>query len=157
MKNIWAPWRIKYVACQKKSSGCIFCKKAKSKKDKQNLVLMRAKHSFVLMNVYPYNNGHIMAAPYRHVKDLNSLSNEEFIELFSLIKEMESKLKKVLSPDGFNIGINVGTAAGAGIRGHLHVHLVPRWTGDTGFMSVTSDIKIIAQSLAELYKVLTEK
>ncbi|MDD5613755.1 MAG: HIT domain-containing protein [Candidatus Omnitrophica bacterium] len=154
MKNIWAPWRINYVAQQKKSSGCIFCKKAKSKKDKQNLVLMRAKYSFALMNIYPYNNGHVMAAPYRHVKDLSSLSEEEFRELFSLIKEMESKLKRVLNPDGFNIGINIGAAAGAGIKGHLHVHLVPRWIGDTGFMSVTSDVKIIAQSLAELHKAL---
>lgn len=154
MKQIWAPWRSKYIKKAGKECGCIFCKKAKGKKDKENFVLLRGNYCFALLNLYPYNNGHIMVAPYRHVPDLVQLNKKELLEMFQVIKEMEVKIREKLKPDGFNIGINIGKSAGAGFDEHVHIHLVPRWPGDTNFMSVISDTKVVSQSLKEVYKIL---
>ncbi|MEW6170705.1 MAG: HIT domain-containing protein [Candidatus Omnitrophota bacterium] len=151
-ERIWAPWRIRYLT--QKNKTCLFCKASKSKnKDRKNFVILRSKYSFSMLNLFPYNNGHVMVSPYRHIKDTNLLTNEEIVDLFGLIKKSKKLLDKVLKPHSYNLGINLGKSAGAGIE-HLHVHLVPRWDGDTNFMPVVFDTKIISQSLDELYKKL---
>ncbi len=154
MKNIWAPWRMEYITNPDKDKDCIFCKKAKSSDDEANYVLSRGKHFFVLLNIYPYNNGHLMIAPYRHLSDITDLDDSELSEVFKLIKDFKRRLRNKLNPEGFNVGLNIGAAAGAGIKDHIHFHLVPRWIGDTSFMSILSDTKILSQSLKDLYQLL---
>ena len=151
MNRIWAPWRIKYIT-SKKEKICIFCKAYKEKKDRKNFVVLRSDYSFVLFNKFPYNNGHILIAPYRHIANLEELTNQEVYDLHKLLVKMICVFKKVIKPDGFNIGFNLGKVSGAGIEDHLHLHLVPRWLGDTNFMPVISDTKVISQSLDDLYK-----
>ena len=153
MDKLWAPWRSKFVKARKKK-GCIFC--LKTKKDKEAFVVKKSKFSFALLNIYPYNNGHVMVSPYRHVKDLKELRDKELLDIMKLVQEMQALLEKKLKPHGFNIGINTGKVAGAGYRGHVHIHIVPRWSGDTNFMPVTGNTKVIPQSLEELRKLLTK-
>ncbi len=148
--RLWAPWRIKYV--QKKSKKCLFCKIFNSKNDKRNFLIKRGRFCFSVLNIYPYNNGHLMVAPFRHVNDLNKLKKEELWDLILNLNEVKSILEKILKPQGFNIGINIGRVAGAGFPGHVHIHIVPRWKGDTNFMPVTAETKVLSQSLVELYK-----
>ena len=151
MDKLWAPWRINYIKTCHKVKGCIFCNFLRQKNDKKNLVLLRSKHSVCLLNKYPYNNGHLLICPKKHVKELGLLSNEELLDIMSLLNNCQSLLQKTLNPDGFNIGMNLGPAAGAGIPDHVHMHMVPRWNEDTNFMPVLFDTKIISQSLEELY------
>jgi ATP adenylyltransferase len=152
MDKIWAPWRVKYITkILKEQKGCVFCRILKQKKDKANLVLTRYKTCYAVMNIYPYNNGHFLIVPNRHVDDLSKLNREERLELLDLLDDVKAILKKVITPGGYNIGINVGRVAGAGFPGHLHIHLVPRWNGDVNFMPVTADTKVISQSLNALY------
>jgi ATP adenylyltransferase len=153
---LWAPWRIKYVS-KGRTKGCIFCKAFKEKKDKKNFVVYRSKHSLAILNIFPYNNGHVMIVSNRHVASLEKLNQKEIVDINKVIIAMIAKLKKTIKPAGFNVGINLGKVSGAGIDKHLHVHLVPRWLGDTNFMPVLSNTKIISQSLTELYKKLTKK
>lgn len=155
MDKIWAPWRKKYVT-HKKPESCIFCAGSKESQDEKNYIVKRTKHSFVMLNIFPYNNGHLMAAPYKHTPDLNDLSEEELIDLMNLVRLSQRLLKKVLKPAGFNIGMNIGTSAGAGVADHLHIHIVPRWTGDTNFMPIIADTKLISESLDSLYKSLKD-
>ena len=157
MDKLWAPWRINYISTAKKQKGCLFCAAAKSSADKQNLILFRSRSVFAILNKYPYNNGHLMISPYRHIKDLKSFSRGEILDMFSTLNKMQDILKKTLNPDGFNIGINTGGSAGAGIPNHLHTHIVPRWKEDTNFMPVLFETKVISQSLDELYVRLSEK
>jgi len=152
MDKLWAPWRIKYVAALKKTKQCIFCRAAKSAKAKY--VVFATKHSLCMLNIFPYNNGHLMVASRKHKADLLQLSEEESIDLFRALKRAKKLLDKTLKPNGYNIGINLFSAAGAGITGHLHIHIVPRWKGDTNFMPVACSTKIISQSLEELFKIL---
>jgi ATP adenylyltransferase len=151
MKRLWAPWRISYIN-NNKQKGCIFCAAKKARRPKY--ALSKTRHSICMLNIYPYNNGHVMVSPLRHVRDLNNLNDEEILDLFGLVKKIKNALDKVLKPEGYNIGINLSKAAGAGIAGHMHIHIVPRWTGDTNFMPVISDTKIISQSLDELQRKL---
>ncbi len=153
MDNLWAPWRIKYIQA-KKTTGCIFCQKPKQKKDKSNFIVKRGKFVFSILNVFPYNNGHTLVVPYRHIDSLDKLNNNELIEMFELVNETTQKLKSKLKAQGFNIGFNIGKMAGAGIDKHLHVHIVPRWESDTNFMPVLSGTKVISQSMEELYNIL---
>jgi len=148
MKKLWAPWRIEYILMEK-IKECIFCKAAKENKDDENLVLWRGKYSFVMLNRYPYNSGHLMIAPYTHTGDIEQLKKEELDEIIILIQKSVKLLKKALKPDGFNIGINIGKVAGAGIEDHIHVHIVPRWNGDTNFMPIIGDTKVVNQYLSE--------
>jgi len=141
---------------QKKQKGCIFCQAFKEKKDKQNFILLRSRYCFAILNTYPYNNGHVMIVPNRHLKSMESLNDAELLDMNKTLIKMKSKLKKVLNPKGFNIGINIGTVAGAGIANHLHAHIVPRWAGDVNFMPIISNTKVISQSLKELYKKLKQ-
>ncbi|MBU1061337.1 MAG: HIT domain-containing protein [Candidatus Omnitrophica bacterium] len=152
MDRLWAPWRSGFVR-KKKKGRCIFCLKKKDGKDR--FIIKKTKFSVALLNIYPYNNGHIMVSPLKHVKDLKALKDKELLDLMKLVLEMQSLLEKRLRAQGFNIGINVGSVGGAGYKDHVHIHIVPRWTGDTNFMPVISRTKVIPQSLKELYKVLT--
>ena len=131
-----------------KKTGCIFCDYATEGKDEENLVLVRKKLTYVIMNRYPYSVGHILIAPYRHTADLTSLSDEEKNEIFTLSQLGVSILQKSMNADGFNIGMNLGRVAGAGIDTHLHLHIVPRWNGDTNFMSVTAETKVLPEALS---------
>ena len=154
MERIWAPWRKEYIT-MKKVKGCIFCIKKKSKTyDKKNYILKREKHSFSILNRYPYNNAHVMIAPNRHVKSLELLKDEELLNLLKLLNYTKKKIDKHLKPMGYNIGLNIGTVAGAGFPGHVHFHIVPRWQGDTNCMPVISDTKVIPYSLDDIYKIL---
>jgi ATP adenylyltransferase len=150
MQRLWAPWRINYIRSEKKNKKCIFCQDAQNRK--KNYVVFKTDYSIVLLNIFPYNNGHLMVAPIRHVRDISLLKDEEALDLFRSLKKAKTLLEKVLRPDGYNIGINLSESAGAGIVGHLHIHIVPRWRGDTNFMPVISKTKVISQSLEELHK-----
>lgn len=153
MNRIFAPWRYKYVS-NPDSEDCIFCKAAKSKDDRKSFVLFRGESSFVMMNIYPYNNGHIMIAPYKHTGNLQGLSENELLEISILLQKWQEVLKKAMKADGFNIGMNLGRIAGAGFEEHLHYHLVPRWSGDTNFMAVIGETKVIPMSIEEGYGLL---
>lgn len=156
MRQIWAPWRIEYILMRKRK-GCIFCKFSDEKeKDEENFVLFRGRKNFVVLNNYPYNNGHLMVAPYRHVKNLEDLTEEEIYEHFMIVKKTVEILKKAYKPHGFNIGINLGKVAGAGVEGHIHTHVVPRWRGDTNYMPVIANTKVIPEALNETYKKLKQ-
>lgn len=156
MDYIWAPWRIKYIRMGKKE-GCILCDKPKEDKDVENYILHRGKHNFVIMNSYPYNPAHLMVAPYRHVDSPDKLSKEELHEHYELVSRCLGILREAFGPGGFNIGMNLGKIAGAGIDDHIHTHIVPRWLGDTNFMPVTSGARVIPQALAESYDKLKGK
>ena len=156
MEQIWAPWRIEYIEMEK-PKGCILCDKPKENNGAQNYILYRGDKNFIMMNLYPYNTGHLMIAPYRHIANLEELNNEELREYWQIVTRSLKILRKVFNPGGFNIGINMGKAAGAGIEEHVHTHIVPRWHGDTNFMPVIGDVKIISQALAETYQKLKEQ
>lgn len=154
MQTIWAPWRITYILSEKEQE-CFLCKKLQQRADdKKNYVLYRGERAFALLNIYPYNNGHIMIAPHAHVSSLAALNSEQIAELFQLTQLCEKVLTQVIHPEGFNIGINVGKAAGAGVEDHLHVHIVPRWNGDTNYMTTISTTRVIPQHLGETYEML---
>lgn len=154
MDHLWAPWRMNFIRkCKKEKPQCIFCCKPKSKNFKKDYVLEVAKYCFVVLNLYPYNNGHLMIAPLRHISNLTDLKKKESSELFALLQKWEKILTKTLTPHAFNIGANIGRPAGAGFE-HLHFHIVPRWSGDSNFMSVVAGTKILNMSLDALYKLL---
>ncbi len=153
MKYVWAPWRIEYIKAEK-PAGCIFCDKPKESKDKNNYILYRGRKNFIMLNSYPYNPGHILVAPYRHTGNLDEFTEEERSEHYELVSRSVAVLKKVLKPDGLNIGANLGRVAGAGIEDHFHSHVVPRWQGDNNFMPVLGDARVIPQALADTYDTL---
>lgn len=150
MKKLWAPWRRVYVS--QKARGCFLCRYLREKNDRRNFVIQRTEYSFSLLNLYPYNNGHLMIAPKRHVGDLADLKTHERGDLIDLFIVTKRLCERILKPHGFNAGINFGRAAGAGLEGHLHVHLVPRWHADTNFMPVCAETKVISDSLKGLYR-----
>jgi len=156
MKNLWSPWRSNYIESfkEEQSGGkCIFCEaNNKNVSDPNNLLVHKSNHTLVMMNLYPYNNGHLMIVPKRHVADLDKISLEESHELIEEIMLAEKVLRKIYDAHGFNIGANLGRAGGAGIEDHIHFHIVPRWSGDTNFMPVIGDVKVISQDLAETKK-----
>lgn len=156
MERLWAPWRTKYITRAANMKGCVFCRKLKAKNDCAAYIIERSRHSFSILNIYPYNNGHIMIVPYRHVDDLTKLNEEEISDMMALLNRTQKLLTKKLRPDGFNIGINIGRAAGAGIKNHVHIHIVPRWVGDVNCMPVFTSTKVISQSLDALYGLLTK-
>lgn len=150
MDRLWAPWRIKYVS-RKKQKGCIFCKALKERKDKKNFVVLRSRYCFAILNTFPYNNGHVMIVPKKHLKSIEDLGEVELLDMNKVLIKIKAALKKILSPSGFNIGMNIGKVAGAGIANHLHTHIVPRWLGDINCMPVIANTKVVSQSLEELY------
>ena len=156
--RLWAPWRMKYIeaAAQTGESGCFLCENPKQEDGPENLVLLRGRLCFVIMNLYPYNNGHLMIAPYRHVGDFQEVTLEEMAEAGQLTKKCIKALDDTMHPHGYNIGLNLGRVAGAGVADHLHLHIVPRWSGDTNFMPVIADTKVVSESLAESWKRLRD-
>lgn len=146
---------MKYIS-KADSEECIFCKKANEQKDEKNMILFRGKNVFVIMNIYPYNPGHIMIAPYRHTGDINNLSDEEIYEMMKLTQISIDIIEKKMNPQGYNVGINIGRIAGAGFEHHIHIHIVPRWNGDTNFMPIIGETKVIPVSLEETYKNLKD-
>ena len=154
MKVLWAPWRIKYITGDKEE-GCIFCKKPKEGNDKDNLILYTGETSFIIMNRYPYSNGHLMTVPYKHTNNFSDLTQEERLELMNLTVKCIDILQ-VIEPEGFNIGMNLGKTGGAGIDDHLHFHIVPRWSGDNNFMPVIGDIRVMPEYLEDTYETLKE-
>jgi len=156
MKHIWAPWRIEYVRAEK-PVGCILCAKPGENKDAGNYILYRGKKNFIMLNTYPYNPGHLLIAPYRHIGTPEELSVAERNEHFELVSRSITVLKLAFQPAGFNIGANLGRVAGAGIEDHFHSHIVPRWQGDTNYIPVLADIRIVPQALADTYQTLAGK
>lgn len=155
-ERLWAPWRMAYINGLGKSEGCIFCENSDEDEDKKNLILYRGKKAFVIMNLYPYNNGHLMVAPYKHTGDFTELDDSELLEIMQLAQLSIKVLKKAMNPAGFNTGFNIGKAAGAGIDAHLHFHIVPRWVGDTNFMPVIGEMKVISEHLEVTYDKLLQ-
>lgn len=151
MKKHWAPWRMAFILGPK-GKGCIFCKLPKGKKeDRKNLILFRGRYHYLILNRFPYNNGHLMVVPYRHLRDLSKLTHSENAELMELTGVATKALEKTFKPQGFNLGMNLGEAGGAGIRGHLHLHVVPRWKGDTNFMPLLADTKVLVEHLESTF------
>ena len=145
---------MQYILNTDKPQGCFLCKAAACDDDRASLVVLRLEHCFCLLNRYPYNNGHLLIAPYAHKGDLPELDDAEQLEMMHALQEMEARLRRVMNPDGFNVGLNLGKVSGAGLPGHIHIHVVPRWNGDTNFMPVLADTKVIPQSLDEVFDLL---
>jgi ATP adenylyltransferase len=157
MKRLWAPWRMEYILDEHMHKGCLFCdilKQGKTK-DKKNLILHRGKHCFVILNRYPYNGGHLMVLPYIHTPTFDGLSDKVLLDFIKTVDKSVSILKKVLRPDGFNMGLNFGKVAGAGIEQHMHLHVVPRWTGDTDSMPIISETRVMPEHLKKTYNKLS--
>jgi ATP adenylyltransferase len=160
MDQLWAPWRLSYVAAAKAPAGsdpCFLCAGLAGDDDRANLVVWRAPHSVVVLNRFPYNNGHLLVAPRAHKGRLDELTPEEVLDTQESLRRMVGVLGELMHPDGYNVGLNLGHAAGAGLPGHLHWHVVPRWHGDTNFMPVLADVKVIVQSLDALYDLLSSR
>ncbi|MGF1582010.1 MAG: HIT family protein [Gemmataceae bacterium] len=158
MDSLWAPWRLQYVAAPKKSDesvkDCFICRGQNEQNDKENLIVLRESEVLVVLNRFPYNNGHLLIAPNDHIGELTDLGDKQLLQCMQVIQRMVTILKGTMQPHGFNIGLNLGRAGGAGLPGHLHWHVVPRWNGDTNFMPVLGETKVISQSLEALYELL---
>lgn len=155
MNKLWAPWRAKYIKrIGKKRKRCLFCRILAERKDKRNYIFIRRPHAYAVLNIYPYSNGHCLVLSNRHVNDIGRLKREELADMMDLLMETKRLLTRVLKPGGFNIGLNLGRSAGAGIPGHVHVHIVPRWKSDHNFMPVTAGTKVLSQSLDVIYRLL---
>ena len=153
MDNLWAPWRSKYIYLRKQAR-CIFCGAKNERNCAKRHILERSERSFAMLNLYPYNNGHVMVAPYRHVRALDMLADAELLDMMKLVNRIKGRIDKKLKPHGYNIGANIGKIAGAGFAGHVHVHIVPRWKGDTNFIPVVGNVKIVSESLDAMYRIL---
>ena len=151
MERLWAPWRMRYIENADAAPGCIFCTKPAESRDDENLILWRGQWTFIILNAFPYANGHLMVTPYQHTANLDDLADEELLEMMTAARRGVSLLQTAFKPDGFNIGINMGRVAGAGIADHVHIHVVPRWNGDTNFMPVLGDVRVIPESLQVVY------
>jgi ATP adenylyltransferase len=159
--HLWAPWRLSYIATSKDKpaggDGCFICRAASETDNRGNLMVHRSALSIVVLNRFPYNNGHLLVCPKAHKGQLDDLTNDELLDLQHLLRQMTGIIRGRMNADGFNIGLNLGRVAGAGVPGHLHWHIVPRWQGDTNFMPVVADTKVISQSLEALYDLLREE
>jgi ATP adenylyltransferase len=160
-EQLWAPWRLSYIVSSKEKPaeqpGCFICRYlAEPQGDVENYVVHRGQQTIALLNRFPYNNGHILVAPAAHKAGLGELNDGELLECMQVVQRLTALLQELVNPDGFNVGLNLGRAAGAGLPGHLHWHIVPRWNGDTSFMPVLADVNVIPQSLAEMHALLTD-
>jgi ATP adenylyltransferase len=162
LDRLWSPWRYEYIAASgsadAKSRACVFCVlKAETERDEENFVLHRASYNFIVLNIYPYTSGHLLIVPYDHVGDLDAVSKETSDELMDLTKRSQTALREAYTPTGFNIGMNLGHSAGAGIVDHIHIHILPRWHGDTNFMSTVGDTRVLPEDLPTTYRKLRDK
>lgn len=154
-ERLWAPWRLRYVKhASPEDEGCIFCSKPHEENDAETLIVHRGEHCFVILNLFPYTNGHLMVAPFSHIGRYQEIPSSALGEMHSLAQRAMGIIEEIYSPEGFNVGINQGAAAGAGVPGHIHLHLVPRWGGDTNFMPVIGDVRVMPQSLEESYELI---
>lgn len=156
MKIIWAPWRAKYIAENKEAHNCFICEAIKSTDDKSSLILLRGQFSIVIMNRFPYNTGHVLVSPIRHIKFPFEMTSEEMSEVMFFIGKMTKAINNLYTPDGINIGVNIGKSAGAGEE-HLHFHIVPRWNGDTNFITVFDNTRVLPSSIESTYKTIKEE
>lgn len=153
MERIWSPWRMSYIkASNAKDGGCVFCRALEQKDGAENLIVHRGEQAFVILNRYPYTSGHLMVLPYAHVPRLDEIDAKVRSEMIELVEQATGVLEKVYSPEGFNLGANLGSAAGAGIEEHLHLHVVPRWVGDTNFMSTVGETRVLPEELANSWE-----
>jgi ATP adenylyltransferase len=151
MKVLWAPWRMGYILSDKKDASCIFCPGNNREQDEERLILYVGALTMVIMNKYPYNNGHLLVAPVRHLPDMENLAHEESLDLLLMVQRSIAVLKDIMNPEGFNVGLNLGHVAGAGVEAHMHFHIVPRWNGDTNYMTVLGDVRVIPEHIQETY------
>lgn len=156
MERIWAPWRLQYIEMPRQES-CIFCANVAQSEDRSNYILYRGRHNFIILNLFPYNPGHAMVVPYRHIDTVEALTGEEVMEHWELLQKTLRAMRLTLRPAGFNLGMNLGRVAGAGIDSHIHTHVVPRWGGDTNFMPVVASTKVMSEALSSVYDKLKEK
>jgi len=154
MDHLWSPWRYQYVskAAEPDQGGCVFCEKAAENRDAENYIVHRARLNFVILNLYPYTSGHLMVVPYEHVATLNEARPETLAEMMELTRRAEHALEALYRPHGFNAGMNIGEAAGAGVAGHIHMHVLPRWRGDANFMSVIGETRVLPEALDETWR-----
>jgi ATP adenylyltransferase len=157
MDYLWTPWRYSYITGADKATGCIFCEKAQESDDRKNLIVHRAKHCFIILNAFPYTSGHVMVVPYEHVDQLTRLPADAAAEMMSLAQRMETVLREIYSPDGLNVGMNIGKSAGAGIAAHVHMHILPRWIGDTSFMTTVGETRVLPETLEVTYERIRQK
>ena len=154
MKNLWAPWRMEYILSDQKGGNCIFCPGSERGEDEERLILYVGSLTTVMMNRFPYNNGHLLVAPIQHVPGLDQLSDEESLDLLLMVRKSIDILRNTMNPEGFNVGLNLGQVAGAGMEEHMHFHIVPRWNGDTNYMTVFGEVRVIPEHIKETYKKL---
>ena len=152
MDYLFTPWRYAYLQGAEAAEGCIFCEKSKSTDDRGNLIVQRALHCYVILNAFPYTSGHIMVVPYAHVDTLQKLAAEAAAEMMAVAQQMEGVLRELYRPEGINLGMNIGKAAGAGVAGHIHLHVLPRWTADSNFMTVVGETRVLPEALEVTYK-----
>jgi ATP adenylyltransferase len=157
MDFLFNPWRYAYVTAGEKPGECLFCGISQSRNDEHNLVVHRGQHCYVILNAFPYTSGHVMVVPYEHVDELQKLSITAAGELIALTQKLEGVLRALYRPDGLNLGMNLGKAAGAGIAGHIHMHILPRWVGDVNFMTSVAETRVLPEDLATTYKRIREK
>jgi ATP adenylyltransferase len=157
LEIIWTPWRYEYVNSVDERDGCIFCEKSKEETDRENLVVYRGRHCFAILNLFPYTTGHIMIAPYKHTGTIEKLDPETLTEMMVVAQNSLSAIRDAFGPEGFNLGINISRVAGAGIRDHVHLHLVPRWAGDNNFMAVIADTRVLPRTLDDVWLALEGK
>jgi ATP adenylyltransferase len=150
MKHLWSPWRMEYLTAPK-VEGCVFCHAAKGNDDRESLVLLRGERAFLILNRFPYNNGHFMVVPYEHVPSLEDLAAPTLTEMMLLLNRGLAALRAAMHPEGFNVGVNMGKCAGAGVADHVHIHAVPRWGGDTNFMPVVGEMRVVPQTWKQTY------
>ena len=152
--RIWAPWRLRYVSNARKQDDCVFCVKPDEGDDREALIVHRAERCYVILNLYPYTSGHLMVAPFEHVGRLQDIEPEVTAEMMGLAQQAIRRMETVYRPEGFNLGVNQGRVAGAGVEGHIHLHVVPRWAGDNNYMPVIADTRVMPQSLEESFDAL---
>jgi len=156
MDHLWSPWRYQYVQKEKTGSGCVFCLAAASEQDQDNLVVYRGRNNFVMLNLYPYSTGHLMVVPYQHVDNLQEATGETLEEMILLVRDAQRHLGTVYRAPGFNLGMNLGESAGAGIAEHIHMHVLPRWPGDTNFMTTVAETRVLPEDLPGTWRKLRE-
>jgi len=154
MDRLWSPWRYRYIRDASPKDACIFCEKPRENRDAENFILFRGARNFVLLNLFPYTTGHLMIAPYEHAATLEAAHPDTLAELMRLTRTAEKHLRKVYQPDGLNLGMNIGASAGAGIAGHIHMHVLPRWTGDANFMTTVGETRVLPEDLPATYEKL---
>ncbi|HWQ55285.1 MAG TPA: HIT domain-containing protein [Bryobacteraceae bacterium] len=155
MDYLWSPWRYRYISTAGASDPCIFCKAASGNDDRENLVVHRGRGCYVILNRFPYTSGHLMVVPCAHVATLEELAEETAVEMMLLVRQSEGHLRRIYRPEGLNIGMNLGRCAGAGVAGHVHTHVLPRWTGDANFMTTVGETRVLPEDLADTWEKLT--